>query len=117
MKIDVRLLGIMLLCVFAFSIVGCFLRREQDEPEEVTATVVSVNPASDSTISANATITVTFDNPPGDVTVIPGVVMGAGKIATITGPFETGALTLKIEWADGQHHLTYIVKDDEVEED
>ena len=46
MKIDVRLLGLFLLCVFAFSIVGCFLRRDQDEdePEDVIAAVVSVSP-------------------------------------------------------------------------
>ena len=113
MKINVRLLGIMLLCVFAFSIVGCFLRRDQDEdePEDVIAALISVNPADGSAIAANASITLTFDYPPTDVTANPGVAIVAGKNATIYGPFTTGALALTITWADGlgQQVLNYTV--------
>ena len=115
MKIDVRLLGLFLLCVFAFSIVGCFLRRDQDEeePEDVIATVVSVTPASGTTISPDATITVTFDYPPDIVIASTGTVSVAGNIATITGPFTPGAFVLTFTWGDGDYTVNYTVLDPE----
>ena len=114
MKIDVWLLGLFLLCVFAFSIVGCFLRREQDEdePEGMVAAVVFVNPPSDSNLPVNGSITVTFDNPPDYVIASVGTVSVTDKTATITGPFTTGALDLILVWEDGVYVLTYIVKSD-----
>ena len=118
MKIDVRLLAIILLCVFALSVVGCFLRRDQDEdePDDVIASVVSVNPASGSTISPDATITFTFDNPPTDVTASHGVAIVAGKNATIHGPFTTGALVLTLTWGDGSYTVNYTVSAPEPDE-
>ena len=57
MQINLRFLGLVLICIVAFLIAGCFLRRDQDEvePEEVVAVtsvieetiaVTSVNPVS-----------------------------------------------------------------------
>ena len=60
-------------------------------------------------IAANATITVTFDNTPTDVTVSAGTVTVTGKTATIMGPFTPGSLALTIRWADGIQALNYIV--------
>lgn len=69
----------------------------------------SVTPPSGTTISANETITVSFDYKPADVTVSPGTIKVDGKTATITGPFHLGALTLMIAWADGTMVLNYTV--------
>jgi hypothetical protein len=104
--------------VFALSVVGCFLRRDQDEeePEDVIASVVSVNPASGSTISPDATITVTFDNPPNTVIASSGTVSVAGKIATITGPFTPGSLVLTLTWGDGSYTVNYTVSAPEPDE-
>ena len=61
-------------------------------------------------IAPNGTITVTFDNPPANVTVSAGTVTVAGKTATIRGPFvPPGPLALTITWADGIQELNYIV--------
>ena len=97
--------------MFAFSLVGCFLRRDhgEDEPEDVTVALVSVNPAPGSTIPVNGFITVTFDNPPGVVTVSTGIVNVVGKNAVIAGPFTPGQLNLTITWADGRQVITYTI--------
>lgn len=71
---------------------------------------VSVDPAIDSEITANDSITLTFDNPPGDVTVSTGVVLSTGNTATITGPFTPGDLELTITWEDGTENLSYTVR-------
>ena len=79
--------------------------------ESVPAAFVSAAPPRGE-IAANRTITVTFDNNPGDVTVSAGEgVTGAGKTRTIAGPFTPGALSLTVSWTngDGSHTLTYNV--------
>ena len=58
----------------------------------------------------NATITLTFDNTPEDVTVSTGVVTIADNTATITGPFNPGPIALTITWADGSETLTYTIR-------
>ena len=60
-------------------------------------------------IAANATISITFDNAPADVTVSEGTVTVAGKTATVSGPFTPGPLVLTITWADGTQNLNYTV--------
>ncbi len=74
------------------------------------ATFVRATPASGD-LAANRSITVKFDNNPGDVTVSVGTVAGSGKSRTITGPFPVGALTLTIKWENGEgsHTLNYTV--------
>lgn len=85
------------------------------EPSEITVEgpppvhFVSAAPPSGSEIAPNATITVTFDNPPADVTVSAGTIRGIGKIRTISGPFRQGPLFLTIVWADGITNLRYTV--------
>ena len=64
------------------------------------------------TIPQNGTITLTFDNDPGYVTVSAGTVAGAGKTRIITGPFTRGGvLSFNISWTNGggSHTLTYRV--------
>ena len=72
---------------------------------------MAATPPSGSSIAANASITVTFNSDPGDVTASEGSVAGAGKTRTIAGPFTPGALSLTITWTNGagSHTLTYNV--------
>ena len=74
------------------------------------AAFVSANPAINSELAVDDTITLTFDNPPEDVTVSAGTVIIIGKRVRITGPFDPGPLALTIVWADGVQTLTYIVR-------
>jgi hypothetical protein len=55
------------------------------------------------------TITLTFDNPPEDVTVSTGDATTTRKTVEITGPFDPGPLALTITWADGNQTLAYTV--------
>lgn len=74
------------------------------------AAFVSANPAAQSQIDVDDTITLTFDNPPEDVTVNTGRARIIGKRVRITGPFDPGALALTITWADGTQTLNYTVR-------
>ena len=71
---------------------------------------VSVNPAIGSQLTVNDTITLTFDNPPEDVTVNTGITTVTDKTVEITGPFNAGPLTLTITWADGTQTLNYAIR-------
>ena len=84
------------------------------EPETPVATFSSASPASGD-ISENETITITFDNDPGEVTVNTGTVSGSGTSWTISGPFSEGSLALTISWTngDGSKTLAYNVEADE----
>lgn len=77
-----------------------------------TPLFLSADPATNSQLDVNDTITVTFDNTPEDVTVSTGVAIVDGKTVSITGPFTAGPLALTITWADGTQAqtLTYTVK-------
>lgn len=71
---------------------------------------VSVNPAAESQLEANDTITLTFDNIPEDVTVNTGTATIVDNTLKIAGPFDPGALALNITWADGNQTLTYTIR-------
>ena len=74
------------------------------------AAFVRANPAVRSQIAVNDTLTLTFDNPPEDVTVSDGTVRIIGKQVRITGPFDPGPFALTITWADGSQTLNYTVR-------
>ncbi len=88
-------------------IIGCGSDEEDAEP--IPTNFVSGDPPNGSTIAANASITLTFDNAPVNVTSSTGVATAAGKTVTVAGPFTLGALSLTITWADGTQTLTYTV--------
>ncbi len=71
---------------------------------------VSARPVIDTQIAGDATITVTFDNPPADVTVSTGTATITEKVVKVTGPFDPGALALTITWKDGTETLTYTIR-------
>ncbi|MYA58213.1 hypothetical protein F4X88_18165 [Candidatus Poribacteria bacterium] len=74
------------------------------------AAFVRANPAAQSQIDVDDTITLTFDNPPEDVTVSTGVATVADKTVEIAGPFDAGALALTVTWADGTQTLNYTIR-------
>lgn len=74
------------------------------------AAFVRANPTAQSELAVDDTITLTFDNPPEDVTVSTGTARIIGKRVRITGPFDPGPLALTIAWADGTQTLTYTVR-------
>ena len=76
---------------------------------------VSADPESGTEITTNGSITLTFDNPPEDVTVNTGVALTDGNTVNITGPFTPGTLELKITWADGSVEFTYTVAEPDTE--
>lgn len=105
-----RTFALVLAALFALSlIVGCGGGEEEGEAV-ADAAFSSASPASGD-LAANGSITVTFDNDPGDVTASAGAVSGAGKTRTIAGPFTAGALSLTLTWTNGggSHTLTYNV--------
>ena len=71
---------------------------------------VSANPAVNSELAVDDTITLTFDNPPEDVTVSTGTATIIDKAVTITGPFDPGTLALTVTWADGTQTLNYTIR-------
>ena len=71
---------------------------------------VGADPESGVEITTNDSITLTFDNPPADVTVSTGVALTDGNSVSITGPFTPGDLTLTLTWADGTETLSYAVR-------
>ena len=80
------------------------------ETVRLLAGFVSVDPAIDTEMTVNDTITLMFDNPPEDVTVSDGVFTITDNTVTITGPFTPGTLELTITWADGSETLNYTVR-------
>ncbi len=71
---------------------------------------VSAEPESGIEITTNDSITLTFDNPPTDVTLSTGTATIDGNLVTITGPFTPGDLELTITWEDGTQTLSYPVR-------
>ena len=74
------------------------------------AAFVSANPAGNSKIAVDDTITLIFDNPPEDVTVSTGTATVIDKTVEIAGPFDPGALALTVAWADGTQTLNYTIR-------
>ena len=72
---------------------------------------VSVNPRAGSTIGTDATLTLRFDGTPTNVRINTGTARVSGNTVTVTGPFDPGALTLRVTWQDGSQTLQYTVRE------
>ena len=78
-----------------------------DEPEDVIdVSLSSVVPSNGSELAANGIISVIFTDDPGAVVASAGTVTGSGKVRTISGPFDVGALSLTIAWDKGDGSVT-----------
>jgi hypothetical protein len=71
---------------------------------------VSANPGIDAQLDVNATITLTFDDTPEDVTVSTGTVTIIDQTVNIMGPFDPGSLALTVTWTDGSQTLNYTIR-------
>ena len=108
MKTLFRGIALLLAGLLTISMLAGCGGDDADTDEPVPVNFFSATPPGGA-IAANATITVTFDNAPIDVTVSAGTVTVSGKTATIMGPFTPGPLALTIRWADGIQELNYTV--------
>ena len=71
---------------------------------------VSANPGIDSQLDVNATITLTFDDTPENITASTGTATIIDQTVKITGPFDPGSLVLTVTWADGSQTLNYTIR-------
>ena len=94
-----------LLLILCLCVTGC--SSDEDEYREPVSFVSASPPGGE--MRVNMTITVTFDNPPRDVTVNAGTVKVVGKKAIISGPFTPGPLAITITWSDGSQTLNYTI--------
>ena len=78
---------------FVILILSLFIGCGGDSDTEVETPPVNFISATPpgAEIAANATISITFDNTPTDVTVNVGSVTVVGKTAVVSGPFPTGS--------------------------
>ena len=57
-------------------------------------------------LDANGSVTLTFNKDPGEVTVSAGTISGSNKTRIITGPFDTGHISLTAKWASDKKSVT-----------
>lgn len=95
--------AIILAYIFAFSIIGC--------GEDDTVEIQSVDPSDGSSISTDATITVSFNRAPQNLEVVSkGKVTTSDNTITISGPFPIGKFDIELTWEDGNRRLTFTVE-------
>ncbi len=96
------LISMLNVSLIAILMVGC----GEDDPIEIQ----SVNPPDRSSILTDATITISFNNSPDNLTVSQGEVNRSGNTVTISGPFNLGELELELTWEGGNRQLSYTVE-------
>lgn len=106
LKMFVTLLTLLLLP----SISGCGA-DEVEVIEDVRVNFVSATPPTGSAIGANASVTLTFDSVPRDVTTNRGDVefIQNGIIVSRLYTDSLGEVELKVTWAGGTHTLLYVL--------
>ena len=102
------------LLVGLLVVYGCV--PDDYEYEEAPVHFVSVAPRSGESISANTTLTLTFDGMPLNLTSSVGKVTVEGRTAKIDGPFTPGPLEILVGWTNETVRLTYVVVGDVTEE-
>ena len=114
MKTVLNFISFICVCVATFFLCamdmeGCNTTDDRDMEEDPVA-FREVVPPSGSQIDPNATIIVSFDAPPTDLSVSSGIISVSGAEVKINGPFSPGPLNLMLTWSDGTTSLTYTVK-------
>ena len=89
------------------AVYGCV--PDDAEYENPPVHFVSVSPRSGETIATNATLTLTFDGVPINLTSSAGKVTVNGRTAYIDGPFTPGPLAIIVAWTYQTVRLTYII--------
>ena len=84
-----RTLALVMAAMMVVFMIGCGDDDDDDDDDDdaVEAALTGSTPASGGEIAANGTLTLTFDNPPVNVTVNGAAATIAGKTATFGGPF------------------------------
>ena len=110
MRTFLSLIGIGLIGMFSIFIKGC--GSDESDTIEIVEPVkfLCVEPAEGNTILSDATLTLSFDNTPENITVSAGEAAVSGNKVTIKGPFTPGQLSLNVEWDDAFVTLTYTVE-------
>ena len=105
-----KLLLIYIICMHLCNIliIGC--------GEDETIEIESVNPPDGSSITADTTITVSFNSSPPNLIVSQGAANTTDNTLTISGPFDSGALEIEITWEGGNRTLTYDVESQDAED-
>jgi formylglycine-generating enzyme required for sulfatase activity len=84
---------------------------DEDKVELVPVKFVSVNPPTGNNILPETILTITFNGAPGKIEVSQGrITSSSNNTVTISGPFKSKDLKLKIDWMTATHMLTYTVK-------
>ncbi len=120
MKLFFSTMAIVMTALLAVSIIGCGGDDDDNgDPADVTAAFESADPADGGTLAANQSISIKFNNNPGEVRVSAGTVSGSGSSRTINPPaenFAVGQLSIDITWdngpdgGEGSKTLTYTVE-------
>ena len=110
MKTVLNFIFFICVCVATFFLCAMDGCDTNDTVLEEPAGFQEAIPPRGSEIDPNATILVSFDAPPTDVSVSGGTFSVSGTEVTINGPFPPGPLNLNVAWRDGTISLSYTVK-------
>ena len=110
MKMVLNFILFICVCVATFFLCAMDGCETNDTVLEDPAGFQEAIPPRGSEIDPNATILVSFDAPPTDVSVSGGTFSVSGTEVTINGPFTPGPLNLNVAWRDGTISLSYTVK-------
>ena len=109
MRILFRIFALLLAGLLAVFVLSGCESDEDIEDEKIPVSFVSAAPPSGSSIAANASIILTFNGEPKDVTVSAGAAVTSGNTVTVNGPFFLWGRPLIVTWADGTVTLFYHV--------
>ena len=109
MKMVLNFILFICVCVATFFLCAMDGCETNDTVLEDPAGFQEAIPPRGSEIDPNATILVSFDAPPTDVSVSGGTFSVSGTKVTINGPFPPGPLNLNVAWRDGTISLSYTV--------
>ena len=97
-----RTLALVMAAMMVVFIIGCGDDDDDDDDGEVkTAALTGSTPAAGGTLAVGGTLTLTFDNPPENVTVNGTPATVTGKTATWVAAGAPGPTTLQIGWDNG----------------
>ena len=109
MKKTINLLVSLIINLLLIAFLSCGLDTEDEVVEPGPVEFKAASPESGSTIRPGESIIVFFSDPPKNLKVIPGTVIGPKSKITISGPFPLGDLSIELTWTDGTQTLEYTI--------